>query len=324
VVTLAGTAGLLGWQPRRAAAEPPPETSRLRLVKVPAMCLAPQYLAEELLHLEGFSEVEYVSVEQSSDVELLLTNHADISAFGPSNLLPYLDAGKSVVALAGLHGGCYELFAHEPVRAIRDLKDKRVAVGTMAGAEYYYIAAMVAYVGMDPRKDINWVDAKSFDGMMQSFVDGKVDAFLAFPPQPQDLRAKKIGRVIVNTAQDRPWDQYFCCMIAARKQFVLKNPVGTKRAVRAILKATDICAREPTRAAAYMVEKGYESRYDVALEVVNSLSYDRWRTYDPEDSLRFFGVRLHETGLIRTSPQKLIAEGTDWRFLNELKKELKG
>ena len=73
-----------------------------------------------------------------------------------------------------------------------------------------------------------------------------------------------------------------------------------------------------------MVEKGYESRYDVALEVVNSLSYDRWRTYDPEDSLRFFGVRLHETGLIRTSPQKLIAEGTDWRFLNELKKELKG
>ena len=119
-VTLAGTAGLLGWQPRRAAAEPPPETSRLRLVKVPAMCLAPQYLAEELLHLEGFSEVEYIPVEQSSDVELLLTNRADISAFGPSNFLPYLDAGKSVVALAGLHGGCYELFAHDPVRAIRD------------------------------------------------------------------------------------------------------------------------------------------------------------------------------------------------------------
>ena len=66
-----------------------------------------------------------------------------------------------------------------------------------------------------------------------------------------------------------------------------------------------------------------QSRYDVALEVVKSLSYNRWRTYDPEDSLRFFGVRLHEAGMIKTNPQKLINEGTDWRFLNELKKELK-
>ena len=35
-----------------------------------------------------------------------------------------------------------------------------------------------------------------------------------------------------------------------------------------------------------------------------------------------FGVRLHESGLIKANPQKLIAEGTDWRFLNELEKEL--
>ena len=34
----------------------------------------------------------------------------------------------------------------------------------------------------------------------------------------------------------------------------------------------------------------------------------------PEDSLRFFGVRLYEAGLIKTSPQKLIALGTEWRF----------
>ena len=130
-------------------------------------------------------------------------------------------------------------------------------------------------------------------------------------------------RLIVDTTRDRPWDQYYCCMIGARKDFVAKNPIATKRAVRAILKATDICAREPERAARHMVETGYESRYEVALEVLKSLSYNRWRTYDPDDSLRFFGVRLHEAGMIKTSPQKLIAQGTDWRFLNELKKELK-
>jgi NitT/TauT family transport system substrate-binding protein len=317
-----GAASLFGL-PRTAAAEPPPETSRLRVVKAPAICLAPEYVAEELLRLEGFSEVEYVTVEHSSDADQLLPNRADISAFAPPQLLPYLDAGKPVVALAGLHGGCYELFAHEPVRAIRDLKGKRVAVSNMEGLEYYYLAVMVAYVGMNPRKDVDWVNTQSFDGMMHSFIERKVDAMLAFPPQPQDLRAKKIGGVIVNTTQDRPWEQYFCCMIGARKEFVANNPVATKRAVRAILKATDICAREPERAARHMVEKGYESRYEVALEVLKSLSYNRWRTYDPEDSLRFFGVRLHEVGMIKTNPQKLIAQGTDWRFVNQLKKELK-
>jgi NitT/TauT family transport system substrate-binding protein len=324
---LANTAGLgaasfLGL-PRTATAQSAPETGRLRIVKAPAICLAPLYLAEELLRVEGFSEIKYVATEQNTDPDLLTTNVADFSSSAPPNLLPYLDVGKPIVALAGLHGGCYELFVNDRVRSIRELKGKRVVVSAMDSLEYYYVASMAAYVGMDPRKDIDWVDAKTFDGMLNLFVDGKADAILAFPPQPQSLRAKRIGRVIVNTALDRPWDQYFCCMVAARKEFVATNPIATKRAVRAILKATDICARQPERAARHMVERGYEPQYSVALEVVKSLSYSRWRTYDPEDSLRFFGVRLHETGLIKTAPKKLIAQGTDWRFLNELKRELK-
>jgi NitT/TauT family transport system substrate-binding protein len=317
-----GAASLLGVH-RTAVAEAPPETTRLRLVNLGGICLAPEYLAEELLRLEGFSEIEYVEIHSNTAPEMLMANRADITVHTAPGLLPDLDAGKPMVVLAGLHGGCYELVAHKRVRAIRDLKGKRVAVSAMGTVEYYFIAAMVGYVGMDPRKDIDWVDAQSYEKMMKYFIDGKVDAILAFPPAPLDLRARKIGQVILNTTQDRPWSQYFCCMVAARNEFVAKNPIATKRAVRAILKATDICAREPERAAQYMVAKGFESRYEVALEVLKSLSYDRWRTYDPEDSLRFFGVRLHEVGLIKTAPQKLIARGTDWRFLNQLKTELK-
>ena len=122
-----GAASFLGL-PRTAAAEPPPETTRLRLVKVPVICLSPEYLAEELLRLEGFSEVEYVEIEQNTAADLLLANKADITATVPPTLLPDLDVGKPFVALAGLHGGCYELFANERVRAIRDLKGKRVAI----------------------------------------------------------------------------------------------------------------------------------------------------------------------------------------------------
>jgi len=57
---------------------------------------------------------------------------------------------------------------------------------------------------------------------------------------------------------------------------------------------------------------------------MRELPYGKWREYDPEDTIRFYTLRLHEVGMIKSSPQKILAQGTDWRFLNELKKELKG
>jgi NitT/TauT family transport system substrate-binding protein len=38
----------------------------------------------------------------------------------------------------------------------------------------------------------------------------------------------------------------------------------------------------------------------------------------------FSALRFHEGGFIKSSPQTLLAQSTDWRFVNELKKELKG
>ena len=129
--------------------------------------------------------------------------------------------------------------------------------------------------------------------------------------------------MVVNSAVDRPWSQYFCCMVTGNREFVRTHPVATKRALRAILKAADLCALEPERAARFLVDKGYAQRYDYALQVMKDLPYGKWREYDPEDTVRFYALRLHEAGMIKSSPQKLIAQGTDWRFLTTLKQELK-
>jgi NitT/TauT family transport system substrate-binding protein len=315
-----GALTLPGIAPVVHAAEPPPETTKIRLLHTPAICFAPQYLAEELLRLEGFSEVEYVREEVSS-----LTfekGRADISMDASPHFLTLLDTGKPVAALAGIHVGCYELFGHERVRAVRDLKGKRVAISALGSTEHILLASIVAYVGIDP-KQIDWAQAGSNPAAMRLFEEHKADAFLGFVPQPQELRAKKIGRVILNTTQDKPWSQYFCCSLGGNREFVAKHPVATKRAVRAFLKAADICAQEPERVARFLVSRGYESRYEIGLDVLKSLPYNRWRDLNPEDTLRFHALRLHEVGMIKTAPQKLIAKGTDWRFLNELKKELK-
>jgi len=154
-------------------------------------------------------------------------------------------------------------------------------------------------------------------------ADGKVDAYMALPPDPQELRAKKIGRVLLNSATDRPWSQYFCCVVVGNREFVKKNPVATKRALRAILKSANVCALEPERSARLLVDKGYTPNYEYALGTLKDIPYGKWREYDPEDTVRFYSLRLNEIGMIKNGPQKIIAQGTDWRFLRELKKELK-
>jgi NitT/TauT family transport system substrate-binding protein len=316
-------AGSLVGLPRTAAAEPPPEVKKIRLVANPtAICFAPQFLAEEVLAMEGFTDIEYVELKDGNYVDLVDQGIADISMDAAPTIVYGMETRKSVVVLAGIHAGCYELFANGPIHSIRDLKGKTLPIYAKGGADHVLLASMLAYVGVDPTREVNWLVPDDRD-TMRLFVEGKVEALMAFPPGPQELRARKIGRVIVNTAQDRPWSHQFCCVASGNREFVRKNPVATKRALRSLLKAADICAEDPARAARFLVERGHTVRYETALEVMRDVPYRRWRETDPEDTLRFLALRLHEVGMIKTSPQKLIAEGTDWRFLNALKRELK-
>jgi len=124
----------------------------------------------------------------------------------------------------------------------------------------------------------------------------------------------RIGHSVVNSIKDPPWSQYFCCMVVSHREFVRKHPAATKRALRAILKAADACAADPARAA----------QYDYALQALKEIPYNKWREFDHEDTVRSYALRLNEAGMIKATPQKIIARGTDWRFLNELKQDLKG
>jgi NitT/TauT family transport system substrate-binding protein len=316
--TLAGAfAGIL--PARRAwAAEPALETTTVRLARMPVICWAPLYVCEALLRAEGFTDVRYVDTTDRSQSEDLGRGKFDFNSNLSLRHVIAIDAGAPITIITGLHTGCYELFAHGGIRGIADLKGK--TVGEPGSPEL--IKMMAAYVGLDPKKDLTWVDDPAAKPV-ELFAEGKLDAYLAFPPEVQELRARKVGHVILRTAVDRPWSQYFCCALAGNRDFVARHPVATKRVVRAILKATDLCAGEPEAAARLIVEGGFTERYDYALQTLTENSYGAWREYDAEDTVRFYALRLHELGMIKSSPQKIIADGTDWRFLNELKRELK-
>lgn len=309
--------------PRTAVAEPPPEIRKVRLVSLPLICVAPIFIAEDLLRAEGFDEVEYVSSRFDTGPNLVADGKADFTQWGLFGMIPQLDSGSRISMLAGIHSGCEELIAHEYVRSIRDLKGRRIAIASFNNTDHFHLASILAYVGIDPNKDVTWVPAPERMDTDRVFADGKADAFIGFAPQPQLMRKKKLGHTILNTGTDRPWSQYFCCGLAGNTAFVRANPVATKRVMRAILKASDLCADEPERVAQFLADKGYESQRDLSLEVLKQLPYRRWRDANPEDILRFHALRLREVGMIKSTPQKLIAQGTDWRFLNELRRELK-
>jgi NitT/TauT family transport system substrate-binding protein len=240
-----GTTSLLGLHQGSAGAEPAPETRKIRFVHNPSICSAPQYLAEEFLRLDGFTDVEYLPLGARNGPRALADGRADITMWDVPGLIPHLDAGRPIVLLAGVHTGCYELFVNERVRAMRDLKGKTVAIQYFGGGDHVLVSSMLAYIGMNPQQDVNWIAGEDMRDAMGLFVDGKADAFLGFGQQPVELRSQKVGRVIINPGQDRPWSDYFCCMVAANRQFAQRHPIATKRVLRAILKATDICASAP-------------------------------------------------------------------------------
>ena len=202
-----------------------------------------------------------------------------------------------------------------------DLKGKKVAVDAIGASSHVFLSVIVGFVGLDPTKDINWI-ATGQGKERDLFTDGKVDAFLVFPPDAQELRSRGLGHMIVSSTVDHPWSQYFCCMLTSNVDFVRRNPIATKRVVRAILRAADLCASEPMLVAQRLTGREFAPRYDFALQTLKEIPYRNWREDDPEDTVRFYALRLHELGVIKSSPDKIIARGTDWRFLNEVKREM--
>lgn len=196
-LTLVGSAGWLGVRPEPVGADPPPETTTLKLVQFPIACFAPYYLAEELLRGEGFTDVRYAKLAPSqTNLKALSSGDVHLTVTDIHTALLHLDAEASIVLLAGVHGGCYELFGTNGVRAVRELKGRIVSVANPG--RQAFVASMAAWIGLNPSKDIDFLMQPASSGM-ELFAQGVVDAFMGSPPDPQELRTRKIGSVVVDT-----------------------------------------------------------------------------------------------------------------------------
>ncbi len=324
-MALTGAAAYVGFDYETAAAEPPPETTRIRFFEYKSACWVPQYIAEDLLRKEGFTDIQYIkgkNIDQSE--ELLQAAELDISLGNAAWQIKEMNEADNSVFIAGLHTGCYALIGQENIKSVRDLKGKKVWAWTnLEAGPIVFFKSLVAYVGLDPEKDFEYISVPKNEAI-ELFKKGEIDAFISFPPGPQQLQELGIGRVLVDTNVDRPWSQYFCCMVNASRKFTRENPIATKRALRALLKSNDIVSRDPEFATRLLIERKIraEVEYKYILQALKEIPYDTWRYYNPEDTIRFYALRLYEIGLTKWSPQEIIDNNTDWRFLKSLKNEL--
>src|ERR1700738_1212554 len=159
-LTTLSSAGVVGLVRTRDsyAEEAPPETTTVRLAKIPGICIAPQYVADELLRAEGFTDIRYVAVETGIPGALALARgEIDFTTNYTPPLIITIDAGEPITIVGGEHIGCFEVFAREGIRSIPDLKGKAVGVQALGSSQHIFLSIMAAHVGLDPVKDIRWV-----------------------------------------------------------------------------------------------------------------------------------------------------------------------
>jgi NitT/TauT family transport system substrate-binding protein len=148
-LSAAGAASIVGAR-GPLADEGPPETTTLRLFGNASICQAPAYISEDLLRAEGFTDVRYV---RDLPVDAVARGVIDFGFKTAAWVVSHVDAGQPVTALAGVHPGCYELFAREPIRTISDLKGRKVGIPEGFGSSgHLLLAIMVAHVGLDPTR----------------------------------------------------------------------------------------------------------------------------------------------------------------------------
>ena len=310
----------------RVAAQGPTETPTIRIPKVALTAAIAQAVAAEFLKEEGFTDVQYVTLRRPEDIFSGLANGEFDMTLLPANMVTVrVDAGDPIVALAGMNAGCFQIVASNAVKTLSDCRGKRLASSGPGFPDDIFLSLTLKNVGIDLRKE-NTIITHPHDAAVQALMSGEVDVMVTYPPLVSRLRTSDVAHLILDANVDRPWSQYIFSLAMVHRDYLTKNPVATKRALRAVLKAADVVAKEPERAAQASKAQGFipEPLYAPTLSELPLLPYNVWRTFDPADTLRFYALRLKEAGLITSTPDQILAKGTDFRFLQELKQEMKG
>ena len=238
-----------------SAQEAPLETTTVRFSRSPGICIAPQYVAEDLIRAEGLSDFRYVDQQAGlASIAMLARSDIDFAMDFATALAIPIDQGAPIKVLAGVHVGCYELFAHEGINSVLDLKGKTVGAGQNLGSDpHVFVTAMATHVGLDPLKDINWVtsDVKP-DGPVHAAA--RSTPSWASRPSRRNSAPARLAMSLSTAFWTAPGpNTTAACWPPMRLSWrnILPPPSGS---CAPFSRPTDICVSNPERVARLLVE----------------------------------------------------------------------
>ncbi len=295
---------------------PAPETTSIRLAAGP--CDAPLMAAERFLREEGFTDVQLSGPGQ---IATLTSAKADLSTIFVTEHAAAVDSGKAVVALAGVHPGCAELWAAPSVTSIAGLRGHTVSVPAKTADNIPYAMFSIALknAGVDP-KDVNIVvDANP----LKAYLEGRSDAVFVAATGAVAMHANSAnkGHLILDQAMEKPWSEQDCCILVANGDWLRANPIAARRAVRAILRAADSLGKDRGDAVKLATDKGLfggSKSYEAVRAAANMVPLD-WRVLDLARSLRFHGGLMEQVGLVKMAADDIAAKGADLAILKDVR-----
>lgn len=311
--------------PSGGAPEPGPVETTSIVIDNQEGCETWTWLAEPFLKEEGFKDVRLADPIYPG----VATGKSDISRSVGVPLAAKIDAGQPILALAGTHTGCIELWARPGINDIRDLRGKRIVMfqpDILADGFYALWLGLLASAGVD-RSEVRFDlgDNAGHTNSIPPFLDGRADAVLASVNGGPQLRADpaRTGHQIFDIGVDKPWSQYFCCLLVANRDWARAHPNAAKRATRAVLRAIDYGAKDHARTVAAAVAQNIPDAKDpqYLLEGLHHHGYN-WRDYDAAGTMLFNALRLTDAKSLKKTPSQIVAEGSDFAYFRQLQREL--
>jgi NitT/TauT family transport system substrate-binding protein len=249
---------------------------KVRVGYIGITCEAPLFTAvEKGFFAEEGLDVELVRCEWATYKDALALGRYDVTHHLVMYFLKPIEQGLNVKFTGGVHRGCLRVqaAADGPIKSVRDLKGKTIAVPGMGTPPFMFASRVLAANGIDPSRDVNW---RVYPAGEQGLVlqRGLVDAVANSEPIGSLLLAEGKVRNIADQAKDAPYKDEYCCAVLVNGTFLTEYPAASAAATRAILKASKWVDVNPAAAARLSVEKKYiASTVELNAYAISNLDY---------------------------------------------------
>jgi nitrate/nitrite transport system substrate-binding protein len=315
-------------QATQAAAGPPVRVG----IIVPSHCALPMLHAQ----LSGFYEQNGIAVEIHPlptsnaianglvegrlEVGQVMTPYFYSATLGSG---PFADRRTPLVTaqVAGSNGGVLVVAWDSPVRTPKDLRGKTIGVHSPYMTHNLIINILLESHGIDPAKDVT-IKVVPMDRMIAALDQREIDAFINPEPLGTFAMEQAVGKELLLTK--RLWRSHPCCLVAMRRDFLVKNSERAKAVYRSSLTSGLLLDNFRTRIEA--IEKTHarsDSYRKIPLETVIKAFVPGRSDFAPfpfQSSARAILILMRQAGL---APQGIdIDTVVEQTILSNLSREL--